>query len=114
MLLSVGHFTSIDALAGYAASRKVPSPKVAVVVSGITVWAGAILIALGWHRFIGAGLVILFLVSVDFKMHNYWTDTDANARMLNRVNFWKNVGLAGAALFIAANSGPEWPMSLAR
>jgi uncharacterized membrane protein YphA (DoxX/SURF4 family) len=112
MVLSVGHFTSTEAMAGYASARRVPSPKVAVVVSGITVWVGAILIALGWHRFIGAGLVGLFLVSVSFKMHNYWSDTDANARMLNQVQFWKNVGLAGAALFIAAYSGPEWPMSL--
>jgi len=112
MLLSVGHFTSTDAVAGYAASRRVPSPKAAVIVSGITVWAGSILIALGWHRFIGAGLVILFLLSVCFKMHDYWNDTDANTRMLNRIQFWKNIGLVGSALFIAAYSGPEWPMSL--
>ncbi|MBI4502033.1 MAG: hypothetical protein HY700_12845 [Gemmatimonadetes bacterium] len=112
MVLSVGHFTSTEALVGYASAKKVPTPKVAVVVSGILIWAGAILIALGWHRFIGAGLVILFLLPVSFRIHDYWNATDPNMRMMDRIQFWKNIGFIGAALFFAVYSGPEWPMSL--
>jgi putative oxidoreductase len=112
MMLSAGHFTSTDALAGYAAAKKTPAPKAAVVVSGLMMWTGAILIALGWHRFIGAGLVILFLIPVSFKIHDYWNVTDPGMRLIDRVQFWKNLGIVGAALFIAVYSGPEWPMSL--
>ena len=75
-------------------------------------WVGAVLIALGWHRFIGAGLVILFLLPVSFRIHNYWNVADPAMRAIDQVQFWKNVALMGAALFIAAYSGPSWPMSL--
>src|SRR5258705_4523665 len=112
MVLSAGHFTATDAVAGYAAMKKTPAPKAAVVVGGVMVWAGAILIALGWHRFIGSGLVILFLVPVSFKIHNYWTQTDPTLRMVDRIQFWKNIGLVGAALFFATYSRFDWPLSL--
>jgi putative oxidoreductase len=75
-------------------------------------WVGALLLAFGWHRFIGAGLVILFLVPVSFKIHSYWTVTDPNMRMVDRIQFWKNIGLAGAALFFATYSRFDWPKSL--
>jgi uncharacterized membrane protein YphA (DoxX/SURF4 family) len=112
MVLSVGHFTATDAIAGYAASKKTPAPKAAVVASGLMVWAGAILIALGWHRFIGAGLVILFFLPVTFRIHDYWNATDPTQRMMDRIQFWKNIALAGAALFFAAYGWATWPMSL--
>jgi len=32
--------------------------------------------------------------------------------MANRINFWKNVGLTGGALFMACYAGWDWPMSL--
>jgi putative oxidoreductase len=112
MVLSMGHFTATDTFAGYAASKKTPAPKAAVLVSGLMVWAGAIFIALGWHRFIGAGLVILFLVPISFKIHNYWSVSDPTQRMLDRDRFWKNLALAGATLFIATYGRFEWPMSL--
>jgi putative oxidoreductase len=111
MVLSLGHFTATDMVAGYAASKKTPAPKAAVLVSGLMVWTGAVFIALGWHRFIGAGLVILFLLPISFKIHNYWSIADPNMRMVDRVQFWKNVGLCGAALFIATYGRYEWPMS---
>jgi uncharacterized membrane protein YphA (DoxX/SURF4 family) len=99
-------------VAGYAASKKTPAPKAAVLVGGVMVWAGAILIALGWHRFIGSGLVILFLVPVSLKMHNYWSQPDPAMRVVDRTQFWKNMGLVGAALFFAVYSRFEWPLSL--
>src|SRR5690242_19722470 len=111
MVLSAGHFTATDAVAGYAAAKGTPSPKAAVLVSGLMMWVGALLLALGWHRFIGAGLVILFLVPVSFKIHNYWTVTDPNMRSVDRIQFWKNIGLAGAALFFATYSRFDWPLS---
>jgi uncharacterized membrane protein YphA (DoxX/SURF4 family) len=111
MILSLGHFTQTASMAGYAASKRVPAPQAAVITSGAMVWIGAIFIALGWHRFIGAGLVVLFLVPVSFMIHNYWAISDPMARMMDRINFWKNIGMAGAALFIAFYSGAPWPFS---
>src|SRR5262245_29157123 len=94
-VLTSGHFTQLAGLTGYAASKKVPAPKVAVLGSAVIAWIGSILIALGWHRFIGAGLVVLFLAPVTFWMHSYWSVSDPNARMIDRIMFWKNLGLMG-------------------
>ena len=114
MVLSAGYFATSEAPGGHAASRKKPVPKGALLASGIMVWAGAIMIALGWHRFIGSGLVILFLVPISIKIHNYWSQTDATLRTVDRLLFWKNIGLVGAALFFATYSRFDWPMSLGK
>ena len=111
-VLTTGHFTQLAGSTAYAASKKVPMAKNAVLVSGAMAWIGALLIVLGWHRFIGAGLVVLFLLPVTFLMHAYWNQTDPTARMIDRIQFWKNVGLAGGALFMACYAGWDWPMSL--
>ncbi len=111
-VLTLGHFTQLAGSTAYAASKNVPAPRMAVIVSAVIAWIGSILIAVGWHRFIGAGLVVLFLAPVTLMMHAYWKESDANARMIDRVMFWKNVGLAGGALFMACYSGWTWPFSL--
>ncbi len=112
MITSLGHFTTPDTFAGYAAAKGVPSPKAAVLLSGLMMWSGALLVALGWHRFIGAGLVILFLVPVSLKMHAYWNQPDPAIRQNDKFIFWRNVGLIGGALFFATYARWEWPMSL--
>ncbi|MSR07199.1 MAG: DoxX family protein [Gemmatimonadetes bacterium] len=111
-VLTTGHFTQLAGLSGYAASKKVPAPKMAVLGSAAMAWVGSILIALGYHRYIGAGLVVLFLLPVTFMMHNYWTVTDPTGRMIDRIMFWKNLGLMGGALFMACYAGSAWPYSL--
>jgi uncharacterized membrane protein YphA (DoxX/SURF4 family) len=111
-VLSLGHFTQLSGTAAYAASKKVPAARTAVVLSGAIVWVGSLLVALGWHRFIGAGLIVIFLLPVTFIMHNYWTVTDPMARMGDRINFWKNIGLMGAALLMAFHAAQPWPLSL--
>ena len=112
IVLTRGHLLNTAGLAGYAASAGVPSPKAAVLISGIMAWVGAALIVLGWHRFIGAGLIVLFLLPVSFMMHPYWKRTDPNARMMDTIMFWKNMAMMGGALLIACYAGWNWPYSL--
>lgn len=112
MILSVGHFTQTSNTAGYAASFGVPAPKAMVLISGVMVWVGSILLVIGWHRYIGAGLVVLFLAPVTMWIHPYWKMTDPTTRMFNRIQFWKNVGLMGGAMMMACYAGWNWPWSL--
>lgn len=111
-MLSHGHFTQTEGVAGYAKSFGVPSPKLAVLVSGVMVWVGAALVIVGWHRYIGAALIVLFLLPVTIWIHPFWKMTDPNLRMANRINFWKNLGLMGGAMFMACYAGWDWPYSL--
>ena len=106
------HFTATESLAGYAASKGVPAAKPVVLVTGLMRVVGGLFILLGWHRFIGAGLVFLVLVPAAFIAHNFWKQADPTARANDMAHFFKDLALAGAALFIACYAGSEWPMSL--
>lgn len=108
----MNHFMKLDDTTAYAASRGVPAPKAATVVTGLMMVVGGVFILLGWHRFIGAGLVFLFLIWAAFMMHNFWRDSDPAARKNEMSHFMKNIALAGAALLIAFYSGWSWPTSL--
>ncbi|HET7039083.1 MAG TPA: DoxX family protein [Gemmatimonadales bacterium] len=106
------HLTRTGPMTGYASSKGVPAPRFFVLLTGVMIFVGAALIILGWHRFIGACLLILFLLPVAFIMHAFWKETDPMARMNEQIHFQKDLGLAGAAILIAYYAGQPWPLSL--
>lgn len=108
----MNHLTKLDDMAGYAASKGVPAPKMGTLVSGLVMLAGGLMIATGWHRFIGAGMIALLMVPTSFMMHAFWKETDPMAKMNEMTHFLKNMAIIGGALMIAYYAGDAWPMSL--
>lgn len=111
---AVNHFMNTSALAGYAASKKVPMPKLAVIGSGLLIFLGGLWILTGIYVGVGVIELALFLIPVSFTMHAYWNDTDPMQKMSNRINFMKNMALLGAALMllqIPANPALYWGWS---
>ena len=108
----ISHLTKTQMMAGYAQSRGAPAPTASVVLSGIMILVGGVLVLLGWHRFIGAGLIFVPVVMFAVVIHPYWREKDPMARAGEKAHFMKDLALAGAALLIACNSGAYWPMSL--
>jgi len=106
------HLTQLQGLAGYAGSKGVPAPRLMTVITGLMMLVGGVLIALGWQRGIGAGLIFVALVPITWMMHAYWKIEDPMLRGSDRAHFMKNVALAGAALLIAFYAGGPWPLSL--
>jgi uncharacterized membrane protein YphA (DoxX/SURF4 family) len=104
-------FLGTAGLTGYAASKGVPSPKLAVYVAGILLLIGGLSILLGFQPIIGVAALVLFFLPVTFKMHNFWAIQDPMAKMGETVNFAKNMGLMGSALMFLAIPQP-WPISL--
>ncbi|GBC84556.1 Inner membrane protein YphA [bacterium HR11] len=103
----LNHFLNLNMFTGYAQSKGVPAPRLAVIVSGLMILLGGLSILLGFHFRWGALLIVLFLIPVTFKMHNFWAET-GDMRMIDMVNFTKNLALLGAALFIMATDGATW------
>lgn len=100
-----GHF-SAGSIA-FAASKGVPMASIAVPLSGVIALLGGLSILLGFKAKYGAWLIVLFLVPVSFKMHDFWNAADPMAIMTQQVMFMKNVSMLGAALMIAHfGSGP--------
>ena len=106
------HFVQRNSMVAYAAGKGAPLPKLTVPLAGAMIVVGGLFVALGWHRFIGAGLVFIFTVLAAFFMHAFWKEKDPTARMNEQVHFMKDLGLGGGALFMAYYAGYPWPMSI--
>jgi putative oxidoreductase len=111
------HLTKLEGFAQYAAGGGVPAPKLAVVVTGVMILLGGISILLGYEPAIGAVLLAVFLIPVAIIMHRFWGLTDAAMAQMQRIHFWKNIAMAGAALMIyyfATVYPGAWPYSIGR
>jgi putative oxidoreductase len=85
----------------YAAAQGVPLASVAVPIAGVLALLGGLSVALGYKTRIGALLLVLFLIPVTLMMHRFWGIADAQAAMVQRVMFMKNVSMLGAACLLA-------------
>jgi len=106
------HFKDRQALIGYAQSKGVRWPKLAVFGTGAMLIAGGLSLLTGVKPKLGAGLVTGFLAGVTPQMHDYWNADDQMQRMNDKVNFTKNLALIGGAAFAAATRD-RWPWRLA-
>ncbi len=106
------HLTQVKPMGAYAKSAGVPLPEVAVAGTGVMLLAGGLSLLLGFHPRIGAGLLFIFLVVVAFWMHAFWRVTDPMQRGAQRAQFWKNITIAGAMLWIFVNTSWPWPWAL--
>lgn len=103
VLQGVNHLKNSKALAGYAASKNVPSPDLAVKGSGLLVLLGGLGVLLYgfipslWTE-ISFIFLVIFLIPVSFMMHAFWKISDPQAKMMEKVQFMKNMALLGAVL----------------
>jgi putative oxidoreductase len=107
----IHHFTNRDMMIGYAKSKGVSSPEIAVLGSGAMLVAGGLSLIAGVKPKLGAALVAAFLAGVTPRMHDFWNVTDEQQRMNEMINFTKNLALMGGAAFAAAVR--DWPLSAA-
>ena len=94
----INHFRHLSGTAGYAASKGVPYPKLAVAFTGALLLLGGLGIVLGLYVRLAVLLLVVFLIPVTFKMHQYWKIGDPMQKMGEKINFQKNLALAGGAI----------------
>jgi uncharacterized membrane protein YphA (DoxX/SURF4 family) len=105
------HFMNVESMAAYAAYKKVPMPKVAVMGTGVLLLVGGLSILLGLWPIIAQIALILFLIPTAFMMHTYWKETDPQAKMTQRIYFMRNLAYVGVLLMLSMIQTP-WPYSL--
>lgn len=105
-------FSKTDMLMGYAQSKGVPSPKLAVYLSGLLIFLGGLGMLLGIYVELSLWLIAVFLLFVTFKMHQFWKVDEPMARMSEMVNFTKNMALLGATLMLLYLASSAWPYAL--
>ena len=104
------HLLKSNDLVGYAESKGVMSAKLAVIGSGLLLLFGGYTILSGVRVAAGIAALVLFLIPVTFTMHAFWKE-EGQARMMDKVQFMKNLAILGAVLMLLAIPTP-WPMSL--
>ncbi len=102
VMSGINHITKADHLVGYAQFKGVPSPKLAVIGSGVVMGLVGLSLILGVYADLGAIVLAAILVLMAIKMHNFWTLEDAQAKQADMIGFMKNISMAGGALFMFA------------
>lgn len=103
------HFVQAKVYVELAETQKVKFPRALTYLSGLVLLLGGLSIILGVYADVGALVLVAVLLIMAVKMHNYWSKTDEHAEGA----FWKNVSMAGAALFffaLVANGGEFGPV----
>ena len=111
MMNGFRHLSRGPSLSAYAASMQVPLPKLAVFGSGLLILFGGLGVLLGVYISCAVLFLVLFLIPVSFMMHPFWKITDPMQKMIQEVNFMKNMALLGAALLLLFIPTP-WMMSV--
>ncbi|MDQ7849905.1 MAG: DoxX family protein [Armatimonadota bacterium] len=107
------HFTRLEMLSAYAASKRVPAPKLLTIVTGVLLLVGGLSILLGVYPVVGVVALAAFFIPVTFWMHDFWAVQDPMQKAIQMVNFTKNLALLGAALMLLAFPQP-WPLGLGK
>lgn len=110
LMMAANHFMQLEMLSGYASSKGVPAPKLAVIVGGLLLLIGGLTILTGFRPAIGVIALVIFFLPVTFQMHNFWAIEDPQMRMMEMTNFTKNMALMGSALMFLLIPTP-WPFS---
>jgi putative oxidoreductase len=107
------HIAQINVMTGYAKSKGIAAPALAVGGSGVFLFLGGLSLLLGYHPTIGVALLGIFLLGASFGIHNFWTVQDPQARQGEMIHFLKNMAILGLLLMTLAIPRP-WLMSLGR
>lgn len=105
------HILNVKAMAGYAKSKGVPLPTLATLGTSMMLLLGGLSVMLGIYPDVGVALLVIFLVPTAFIMHNFWTVSDPQMRMMEMIQFSKDLALAASALMFLAIPEP-WALSL--
>jgi uncharacterized membrane protein YphA (DoxX/SURF4 family) len=111
VMSGINHFKQTEQMAGYAASKNVPKPDIAVQATGVVLIAGGASMLLGIKPKIGTAAIVGFLAGVSPVMHDFWKQEQPERRMTEMINFTKNMALVGGAMALMGVEEP-WPASV--
>lgn len=92
------HIANGKHMVGYAASKKVPSPKNMIMISGLMILLGGLGILFWRELDLSVLLIAVFLIPVSFVMHDFWNEKDPMSKMNSQIAFTKNMAILGGAL----------------
>lgn len=102
-----GKLMGFSGTVGYIGSVGLPMPEVGAVVAIIVELLLGLALLVGFKTRWAALLIALFTVAAAIFFHNYWAAAPAQL-MMQQINFYKNLAIAGGLLAFAAFGGGAW------
>ena len=96
-----GKLTGFEGTVGYIASKHLPLPQVGAIIAILCELGAGILVLVGFKARWAAIVLAIFTLAAGILFHDFW-NADAAAKMMQQINFWKNVSIAGGFLMIFA------------
>jgi putative oxidoreductase len=101
------------AMAGFAASKRLPAADLAIWLAAAVEILGGLSILLGFQARIGAWVLFLFLIPTSVVFHNFWA-MQGMEKMDNQAHFFKNIAIMGGLLFVATFGAGAYSIDAAR
>lgn len=95
--------------AGYIASVGLPLPQVGAAAAIVIELGLGLLLLAGWRTRAVALVLALFTLVAAVFFHNYWA-SPADQLMMQQINFYKNVAIAGGLLAFTAFGAGRWSL----
>ncbi|MEJ8835716.1 DoxX family protein [Ramlibacter sp. AN1133] len=99
-----GKIAGFSGLVGYISSKGVPLPEVCAAIAIATELGLGLLLLVGFKTRWVALLMAIFVLVITPIFHNYWAVPEAQL-MAQKMNFFKNMAIAGGLLAFAAFGG---------
>ncbi len=107
----INHWLDLTLVTHFMTGLPGPVNVWGMLAATIEVASGTAMV-LGFRTREFALLLVLFNLGAAAIGHPYWSITDTTARWGQLIHFWKDIGLAGGALFVLARGAG--PLSLDR
>lgn len=97
----LGKIAGFSGTVAYVASSGLPLPALGAVIAIVVEVGLATALLVGWQARWAALLIALFTLAVAFFFHRFWA-APPDQQMMQNINFFKNVAIAGGLLFVYA------------
>jgi putative oxidoreductase len=107
LMAGISHWLDLRLLTHFMGGLPGSVQAWAMLTATFEVASGAAMV-LGFRTREFALLLLFFNLFAAVIGHPYWSITDATTRWAQQISFWKDIGLAGGALFVLARGAGPW------
>jgi putative oxidoreductase len=104
-----GKIMGFSGVVGYIAAKGVPLPEVCAAIAIAVELGLGLLLLVGWKARWAALGIALFTLAITPIFHGYWAVPEAQVAM-QKLNFTKNLAIAGGLLAFAAFGPGRWSL----
>ncbi|MEO6973082.1 MAG: DoxX family protein [Rhodoferax sp.] len=109
----IGKIGNFSGTAGYIASHGLPLPQLGAVIAIVVEVGVALAFLVGFKTRWSALILAIYAAAAGIFFHNYW-DAPAAQLMMQQINFYKNLAIAGGLLSFAAWGAGGWSVDARR